>query len=228
MSVEAYVGVNVPGQIQEQLREAEEKAKIEEAAKAKYKIEVHFGPDRSRDPLKPSAGAILMWESGKKFHGGGDEQMFWCGYEDCGWPFSSENLALMHAICPKCHRELFTDHLTRQQHIDHLKEEGRSSRGIENIPCMSSEKLWRLPPTKLAELLVKTFRQLGSNADIYLKYHPEDIRIDKKDPGSRESMDKLRLARLRKKPMIYPLKNILKDTAAGADLHKRFLAMLVA
>lgn len=226
MSVQVEMGENLPGKFKKQI----EAKSVEDAneVRARYKIEIIFGPDRSQTDLKPSVGALLIWESGKMFHGGGDVKMYWCGFEDCQWPFSDENLAIAHVVCPKCNREQFRDHMTREDHIRHLKEERRDSKGLERMPCMVGEKLFRLPPPKAAQLLVKTFRQLGSNADIYLKYHPKDIRIDKKDPSSAESMNKLVMARLRKQPLLYPLKNILKDTSAGADLYKRFLAMLKA
>jgi hypothetical protein len=226
--VDVDFGPDVSAELKDRIACEVTRKKLLEEAKAKYKIEIHFGPDRSQNPLKPSAGLICIWESGKKFHGGGDDQMFWCGYDDCQHPFSSDNLALMHVVCPKCRREQFTDHITKQEHIDVLSRERRESRGIEKLPCMSSEKLFRLPPTKIATLLEKTFRALDSNADIYLKYHPKDIRIDKENPGSAESINKLVIARLRKQPVIYPLANILKDTTAGASLHGRLLAMVVA
>lgn len=225
---QVVIGHNLPEQFKKQI---EDKAKqIEEAnkVKAKYKIEIHFGPDRSNSELKLSSGLLCIWESGKMYHGGGDEKMYWCGYDDCKWPFSADLLAMAHVVCPKCNRELFRAPDYKQDHIDYLKKEGLDSKGIEAIPCMVGEKLFKLPPSKIATLLLKTFRQLDSNADIYLKYHPKDIRMDKKNPGSAESMNKLVVARLRKQPLIYPLKNILKDTASGADLHKRILAMLRA
>jgi hypothetical protein len=228
MDIQVAVGHNLPEQLKKQIagrsKEVEEANKV----KAKYKIEIHFGPDRSTSDLKPCAGGLCIWESGKMYHGGGDEKMYWCGYDDCKWPFSADLFAIAHVVCPRCNREQFRSHKNKVDHIRYLEKERMDSRGIENIPVMVGEKLFKLPPTKIATLLVATFRQLDSNADIYLKYHPKDIRIDKKNPSSAESMNKLVVARLRKKPLIYPLKNILKDTASGADLHRQFLTMLKA
>jgi hypothetical protein len=197
-------------------------------AKATYKIEIRFGPDRSNLETKPSAGALLIWESGKKLHGGGDDQMFWCGYSDCDKPISSSNFALYHVVCPWCKRTNFTDENTKAGHIQHLQDERRASPGIEKLPCVADSRFFRLPPSKLAQLLVKTFRSLGSDADIYLKYHPKEIRLDKTELAKASTLNKLYTARMAKKPLVYPLKNILKDTAAGADVYQRFLAMLRA
>ena len=202
--------------------------KDKDKIRAKYKIEMHLGPDRSTSALKPSAGLICIWESGKKFHGGGDDKMYWCGYDDCQKPFSTDLFALYHAVCPKCQREMFCDPDSKQGHVDHLLAEGQPLKDIDRLPCAVGEKLFRLSPSKQADLVLKTFRALDSDADVYLKYHPKDIRIDKVNPSSAESITKLVLARLRKKPLIYPLANIIKDTSAGADIHGRFLAMLVA
>jgi len=50
--------------------------------RAKHKIEIHFGQDRSGLSHKLCSGALLIWESGKRMHGGGDEKMYWCGYDE--------------------------------------------------------------------------------------------------------------------------------------------------
>ena len=71
---------------------------------AKYKIELHFGRDRSISALKPSLGLITMWESGRRLHGGGDDKMYWCGYQDCGKPVRSSAMAQYHLVCPSCQR----------------------------------------------------------------------------------------------------------------------------
>jgi hypothetical protein len=204
-----------------------EKAKAEQALKAKYKIELHFGKNRSTSGMKPTAGALLIWESGRRLHGGGDEKMYWCGYPDCGKPMSTDNFAYMHAICPKCKREMFLDPEARQKHIDSLVAENRRSDGLESLPSVVGERFFKLAPTRIADLLVSTFNDLDRNADVYLKYHPLDMRYDPKHETSKD-LDNLDLARLRREPLIYTLKRIIADTSAGADLHARFLAMITA
>jgi hypothetical protein len=203
------------------------KAKEEEEKKAKYKIEIYFGTDRTANPSKLMAGAVLIWESGRRLHGGGDEKMYWCGYTDCGRPLSSDNFAYMHAICPTCKREMFLDPQARQRHLDVLKEENRSSEGIDRIPYVVGERFFKLPPGKVADLLVKTFDSLGRNADVYFKYHPLDMRWDPKHETTKD-LNNLEEARRAMVPGIYTLKRIIEDAANGSDLRMRFLAMITA
>ena len=204
-----------------------EKAKVEADLKAKYKIEIHFGKDRSSRGMKPTAGALLIWESGRRIHGGGDEKMYWCGYQDCGKPLSSDNFAYMHAICPKCHREMFLDPEAKKRHMEVLREENQPSSGIEDLPQVVGERFFKLTPGKIADLLVTTFNELERNADVYLKYHALDMRYDPKHETVKD-LDNLDLARMRRVPLIYTLKRIIADTSAGADLRTRFLAMITA
>lgn len=170
--------------------------------KAKYKIEVMF--DHKRTTAGPNLCGIQLWESGKKFHGGGDELMYWCKIADsqtnegCGSPISSDHMRGPVAICPGCGRAI-------------------------KLEAASNMRVVRLPTKKLAEELEKIFRSLGSNADIYVKYHKTDIHYiameRKKGPA---------VARKLKGMHIYPLKNILKDTAAGSDVAVKFHTFLTA
>ena len=195
--------------------------------KAKYKLEVHFGPDRSSLHHKLMAALVTIWESGRRLHGGGDEKMYWCGYDDCGKPFSTDNFSYMHAVCPKCLRELMLDPYSRQEQIDYLKREGRSSEGIEKLPIVVGEKLMKQAPPAIASFLAKTWHALECHADIYLKFHPKDIRIDKAQIDHKV-FDKVNLAHAKREPLIYPLGRILKDTTAGGDLEANILAMITA
>jgi hypothetical protein len=75
----------------------------------------------------------------------------------------------------------------------------------------------------LAKELTKIFHSLGGNADVYLKFHKTDVRYLalERDKGPD-------VARRLKGLAIYPLRNILKDTAAGADLTSRFKAFITS
>jgi hypothetical protein len=192
---------------------------------AQYKIEVHFGKDRSTHA--PCTGALLIWESGRRLHGGGDEKMYWCGWKDCGKPIKTENFAHMHVVCPSCQKESFLDEVTKEQHIRYMKKEGRDPRDIEILPIVVGERFFKMSPPNIASLLVKTFEELQRNADVYLKFHPLDIRYIGKDETTAD-INKLIKARERREPLIYPLRRIIKDVTAGADLHARFLAMITA
>lgn len=205
-----------------------QKAEEEQKDKAKYKIEVMFHPTkRSSLAHKPFPVAVLIWESGRRLHGGGDEKMYWCGYGDCGKPIPSDDFGYMHVVCRHCQREAFLDPTSKKTHIKSLIAERRASDGIEKIPIISGEKFANLTPPNLAELLVKTWHQLSGEADVYFKYTSKKIRYDKAHESTRD-MDNLELARVQRKPGIYTLKAIRKDIASGADLKSRFLAMIVA
>lgn len=204
-----------------------EAAKEAEKDKSKYKIEIIFSRHRSSLAHKPSPLMLLIWESGKRLHGGGDQKMYWCGYEDCGKPISSDYFAYMHVVCPHCQREMFLDPESKGVHIQSLKKERRASDGIERMPIVVGEKLANLTPPNLADLLVKTWYELEGEADIYLKYSPYEIRYDAVHETTKD-MDNLEKVRIKRQPLIYTLKAIRKDLANGADLRARFLAMITA
>ena len=186
-------------------------AKMESALggeiRAKYKIEVEFlGPDEKGYPGRTSKGpnrlGVKVWESGKRFHGGGDELMFWCLSSikgvagGCGGIMSADNIRNGIAYCPHC-------------------------KNMMNMEAMTDTRAGFFTNQSLAKELLKLFRALGSDCDIYIKFHKTDIHYIamERDKGPEVA------ARL-KGMHIYPLKNILKDTASGADLGKRFIAFL--
>jgi hypothetical protein len=169
--------------------------------RAKYKIEVTF--IQGRTVQGPNKLGIQIWESGKRFHGGGDELMYWCkdnrqGNNDGCWsPIGSDFIGEV-TVCPNCKKTWNPEYLTMMR--------------IGNVTSQN-----------LAKELATIFRQLSSNADIYLKFHRTDIHYiameREKGPD---------VAKRLKGMHIYPLKNILKDTAAGADLAKRFFAFVTS
>jgi len=227
-SISGQTGVELaPGENLETFLEEAGAAQKREEGKAKYKIELHFSRHRSPNRGVPSPAMVLIWESGKKYHGGGDQKMYWCSHEDCGKPFSSDNFAYMHVVCPKCHKEMFLDPKAKEAHAQDLMERGLDPAGVKNIPFVVGEKLVNLTPPDLATLLEKTWRQLDGDADIYIKFSPYDIRYHK---GSNEIAvaEQLRKTRTARRPLIYPLTNIIKDLHAGASLHARFVALLTS
>ena len=184
-------------------------------SKAKYKIEVHFG--KGRTTSGPNVGAISVYESGNRLDGEGDELMYMCSERDkglalnapgvkdreivkgesgCGGFIPGGLLKTGFAACPHCENIVVAENLT-------------------------SVVLFNLTTDALAEKLVKWFNQLEFNADIYLKYHPTDIRHAAL--VSAYGLDKGRMLR---GLTIYPLKNIIKDTSNGSSLKKRFIALL--
>jgi len=201
--------------------------KDEQALKAKYKIEVIFSRHRSSLAYKPSPCMILIWESGKRFHGGGDQKMYWCGYNDCGKPMSSDNFAYMHVVCPHCQKELFLDPDAKKSHVDAVHQQRGDTSKFKNMPLVVGERMANLTPPKLAELLEKLWHQLDGDADIYLKYSPYEIRYDPKEESTK-TMDNLDKVRIQRQPLIYTLKNILKDIGTGAGLRNRIQAMITS
>lgn len=178
---------------------------------AKYKIEVVFGKERST--WKPCAGAISFYVSGSKLNGGGDEKLYLCPRPDCG------------GIIPPLRR---------------FVKQTKDGRAIAHVPCPHCGVMWpendligeifcRLAPKDWALAILRLFAKFEHNADIYVKYHPTDIRaktaMEVARPRGGEEMNK---ARKQRGLHIYPLKNIIKDTGAGAQLYDRILAFITA
>ncbi len=183
--------------------------------RAKYKIEIHFGPKRTTNG--PNIASITVFESGLHLNGEGDELMYICaerdkglalnapgvqdtdiqrGREGCGKFIPGKNLQNGVAICACEKRKM-------------IKSEE-----------LTSTLLVNLTTEKIANLVASWFRKLNNDADIYVKYHPTDIRY--KAMEAAEGLDKARMLR---GLTIYPLKNIIKDISNGATIEKRFLAL---
>jgi hypothetical protein len=184
---------------------------------AKYKIELHF--NKNRTTSGPNTAAVSIFESGARLNGEGDELVYICSAKDsglalnipgvsdrpvvkgeggCGGVIPGENLRGGVAICPHCHSMISSERLT-------------------------STLLVNLGTKKLAVLVTKLFRKLESNADVYVKYHPTDIRsVALNNPNA---LDKGRMSR---GLTIYPIHNIIKDTAGGASVEGRFEALFSA
>jgi len=175
--------------------------------RAKYRIELFFGKARSNK--YPIPGCLSFWESGSMLHGGGDAKVYFCpskqlkrGTCEAIIPFAMNAYGFL--VCPSCQ--------TTWQGGDVI-----------------GEVLGRHSMNDWARLVFMYYTRLGLNSDISLKYAPDDIRYaahleQERDRGG-EKLAKSRAARI---PNVYPLRNIIKDTAAGADLLKRFYAFLTA
>jgi hypothetical protein len=113
------------------------------------------------------------------------------------------------AICPKCQKALNADKCVRS-----LVYRDETAAGGPD---------YRVGTRKLAEVLASYWRRLDGNADIYLKFDQTDIRyrMVERELGPRKAKELRGLA-------IYPLKNILSDTAGGTELENRIFAFLTA
>lgn len=210
-------------EVMDKLSKKMEKDKKEAEEKALYKIEVAFSWDRTAS--SPSNALVQIWESGRRFHGGGDERMFWCGYKDCDKPIKSEMVKGEVAFCPHCKRPMFVSQEDKERTVGQAKMQGIPHSKLAERPIVVEIRFAKLMPSKLAVLLEKIWRDLDCNADLYVKFFKSKMRFDPKDG---DYMATVTQARLNREYAIYPLKNILKDTLSGASVQKRFLAFLMS
>ena len=194
---------------------------LQDEVRAKYKLEVQFGEGRVGRGIrsaKPFPGSMSIWLSGSKFHGGGDEKVF---------------------ECPNCDALIFPYQITQRTVV-----ERRNGRDVESFKSMSycgrcariwsseqttGERLCNLTEKNWAHAILNVMRRLDLNADIYLKYHPTDIRYQTMMEMARErGGEEVAKARRNRGLHIYPLKNIIKDTKNGSDLYGRIRAFINA
>jgi len=180
---------------------------FQEAGKARYKVELLLGHRRAA--YGPSPGCLTFWESGSKLHGGGDAMMHLCpgkhlNKNDCSAFIGSEGHVLGNLVCSAC---------------------GQVWPGEQGI----GQLLFVLTTQNWATVLLKYYHQLGCNADLVLKYHPQSlVRATTKEREHFKGGELMNGVRGKRITSIYPLANIIKDTSAGADLYGRILAFLRA
>ncbi len=174
---------------------------------AKYKLDLLFGKGFSIH--KPSAGLICFFGSGRALHGDGDTRLYICPGKqlrkaDCDAFIPDYAQSHETAVCTKC---------------------GNLWRAEQLI----GEVCYRLTPQKWAEVLATWFRKLESQADIRIIYPPDDIRSAAvREQEKTHGGELLEHARSTRATRAYPLENIMKDLAGGADLTARMLAFVRA
>ena len=172
---------------------------------AKYKVEIAFSFERGG--FKAYPGAISLWESGNKLHGGGDTKVYECpaaekGRPPCSGVIGGSAQGYGHLVCPLCQQVWKEDDVF-------------------------GERLARLTTQNWAVLLYKYYVRVGHNADLYMKYMPQDLRKASDVEQEKQQMgERLNKVRNTRRLAIYPLKNIIKDVSAGADVLRRFQAFL--
>ena len=204
---------------EEELRVLEAQVKaldklLKEEVRAKYKLEIQFGKNRT-NVIKPFAGVMSCWLSGTKFHGGGDEKIF---------------------ECPRCGNWIYPEQITQQTvQLPGKKPEFMSVSvcgycgGIWRSEQTIGERLFKLTTQNWAHAILRMFQRLDMDADLYLKYHPEDIRYKTMMEMARDrGGEEIAKARKNRGLHIYPLKNIIVDTRNGADLYGRIKAFITA
>ena len=185
---------------------------------AKYKIELHF--NKGRTTSGPNVAAITIFQSGCRLNGEGDEMVYICAERDRGLALNAPGVKDRPVIkgyagCGK------------------IIEGDRIRGGIAICPCeknnmiasenLTSTLLVNLTTEKLSAMVADIFRRLNSDADIYIKYHPTDLRVEAMN--NVHNLDKGRMSR---GLTIYPLANIIKDTIDGTSVETRFKALFSA
>lgn len=199
-------GKAVPALTDEEAARVHEKIKaleklIKERVRAKYKLEVQFGKGRTSSGA-PYPGVISCWLSGTKLHGGGDEKI----YE-----------------CPRC------EAIILPYQIDNIVTRCGQCGGTMKSSDTIGERYYKLTEQDWAHAILRVFMRLEMDADIYLKYHPTDIRYKAAMEMARNrGGEEIAKARRRRGLHIYPLRNIISDTKHGSDLYKRIRVFINA
>ena len=177
--------------------------KWEKAGRGRFKLELLLGQGRST--TKPYPGMLSFWESGTQLHGGGDGKIYVCpgkflGKNDCSTYIPYEHNQYGVGVCQQC---------------------GRAWKDEQLI----GEVLGRHTTSDWALLLWQYFMKFDSNCDIYLKHFEGDLqkahRVELDKPAEGEHYAKAKRATL----VIYPLKNIMKDSA-HTDILSRLQSFL--
>ena len=204
-----------------EIRRLEEKVKaldklLREDLRAKYKLEIHFGKGRTSRG-QPFAGAVATWISGTKLHGGGDEKVYECPGAQCG------ELILPHQIKPGWRKgKDGKEYMTSMSICGHCGTVWESSETI-------GERFFKLTEQDWAFAILRRFRKVGMDADLYLKYHPTDVRFQTAMELARNrGGEEIAKARKNRGLHIYPLANIIKDCKNGSDLYGRIRAFINA
>lgn len=179
---------------------------LAEAGKAKYKIELFFV--HSRSTWKPTKGILTFWESGTKFHGGGDTSLKICPGKllkrnECNAFIHDHEIGYGHCVCPSC------GHVWRGDQV------------IEAHIGNYTMRTW-------SNIVYNYFCRLGHNCDIYLKHSPDKLHPAASPDAKWRAKDTLAKVRTDRILHIYPLANIIKDSASGSDTLNRFYAFLTS
>lgn len=181
-----------------------------DSIKAKYKLELAINEERST--IKPYTGMVTAWSNGGFANGGGDESIYFCPMKvdkngvskTCSSPIDLRFIGKHAAICPTCRQAVKPKELCGQVGF-------------------------KLTTQNWAATITRMWLSLEGNADIRLGVMTGGLRARTDDVLKNASLtagDKLDGTRGKRRWAAYPLKNIIKDTAAGADLQKRIEAFL--
>lgn len=185
---------------------------------ARYKIEVQFG--KRRTSTGPNTAAVTIFESGRRLNGEGDELVYLCTERDKGLALNMIGVEDRQIERGKqgCGKIIPSDNIRGGVAICNCEK--RQMIASENL---TSTLLVNVTTERLAAMVADLFHRLEDNADVYVKYHPEDIRSLAQTQGN-----ELNEARMKRALTIYPLFNIIKETSNGAALEARLKALFSA
>jgi hypothetical protein len=172
---------------------------------AKFKIEVLF--DRRKTTRGAFPGAMTVWRSGSVLSGGGDEILYPCPNARCRGYIGGEHIAPISqtAYCVTC------ESIWKQRDLQEIR-------------------MFKLDPAKWAYVLAREFIRAECQADIYMKTAGnESLKERTAQAQAREGGgEKLFAARDARQPVMYSLKDIIKDASAGASIEARMRALITA
>jgi len=218
--------------LEELNKEIQAEVQKDREKQARYKIEVTFGSKRT--PLgQPNGNAcsIVVYESGRRFHGGGDDLAWWCSARDAGAGTHAKFHADTHKPSNKqigCGKVITSDCIVNETMVGKDKQ----MTTVRKAVCPHCNRMWnaamltdcvmgRWSTRRLAKKLYDMWIHADGDADIYLKYHHTDIRYI-----TMEKLHGTSTARHLRGMAIYPLQNIIKDTSGGAGVEDRFYVFL--
>lgn len=199
-----------------------------EIRKAPFKIEVHWGSDRTM--YGQNTGALLCWESGRRLDGQADSLLFWCGYPDCRKPVRAGSVQAIRVACASCGRDSVTSPDEREACANAVGLPAEKAREIRSLPIAGTHWFFKMSMKNVANLMADFWHRLGGQADVCMKYSRHDARVEGSDRENVAAIvrakEKADVARYREDGiLVYPLHRIQRDIAAGSSVESRFLAM---
>jgi len=200
--------LHIEAEVQSKLDALFKEAQLDQV-QAEYKLEVVF---LGRKVNEAFPGMITAWKNMGQATGGGDAVVYFCpnlvekngARRTCSGPLDLRWVSKTAALCPRCKRAVSPKDLAGQVG-GHLTLQG-----------------W-------AGLVMRMWLNLDGNCDIRRGLFESNIHSRTEDilkATGAQAGDRLDQARVDRKWAIYPLKNILKDTGAGADLQGRIRSFL--
>lgn len=176
-------------------------------SKAQFKLEAFLlgGPRKTVDVK----GLFSFYTNGGFLNGGGDAGVYLCPQviepgKHCYAPIDAQFITAGKAVCTACRR------------VTDAKE-------------LVGQLVVTAPISRWAQLMVRFFYALNCSADVVLNVERQSLRRATQEELERHRGGERYAAVAREREcIVYPLANIIQDTASGAGLETRFRAFLEA